>query len=592
MTQPLNFTDYSDKKSVAGSIAGIWDTWNSARKTQLELWKEVDEYRFATKASDLGFDHTTHIPLLHEIDEDLGAILYATAFPHDDFLDFKPLGSNLGDIEVRKKVLGYLKHAHSLTDFTKLGKQTLNDVKVYGNCFAQTIFHKDDESTLQTEKSMLKSTTSSADNYSGFKTYRISPYDIVFNPTASSFKASPKIVRQLMTVGEFSIFCQKHSDLIDAELKKNILSRRTGTYGSGTHSDHYKNAQYTPDGFSNIETYYRSGMVELLWFYGAVYDEKSYDVHLDRTIVVVDRDKVLMDYQAPSRIQKGSWKERPDNLWAQGALEPIVGINYMVNHRENAKNDAIDRMINPDELYIGNPEIIHDTETGRREIWAPEGGGAQDITPDGSTLAFNTEIANHMEIGRRGARLPQQLAGFRTAGEKTAFEVQNLNDGAFRGFIDKVAQYEQDFLEKVITDQLEVARENVSSVIEVLDTDEEGINTFLQITPKDLKANGKLVPYGSRRFSRQLQQIAALDKATQLQPVIGSHVSSFALAKAFEELSGLNQFNIIGKNVAIDEQLEQQQAAMLAEQQMASMASEPTMQELALQDGEEDIPLG
>ena len=74
-------------------------------------------------------------------------------------------------------------------------------------------------------------------------------------------------------------------------------------------------------------------MIELLWFYGDIYDEATQEVHKGRCVVVVDGNTVVYDgYEPKSKIFKGSWKPRPDSLWSQGPLDNLVGINYMVNH--------------------------------------------------------------------------------------------------------------------------------------------------------------------------------------------------------------------------------------------------------------------
>ena len=67
-------------------------------------------------------------------------------------------------------------------------------ILAYGNTFLQTVFVNEQT----TENGEVQA------GYVGPKTSRISPYDIVFDPTAPSFDSSFKIVRQRMTVGEFA----------------------------------------------------------------------------------------------------------------------------------------------------------------------------------------------------------------------------------------------------------------------------------------------------------------------------------------------------------------------------------------------------
>jgi hypothetical protein len=204
-------------------------------------------------------------------------------------------------------------------------------------------------------------------------------------------------------------------------------------------------------------------------------------------------------------------------------------------------------------------------------------------------LTFDNQIMMHRDLARTSARLPQQLAGFRTAGEKTATEVQSLNDGAFRGFINKVSQVEEDLLEPFVQAEMRIARDNFSSIIKVLEEDEEGILLTTSITEDDLSANGKLLPMGSRRFSRQLQQLQGLTQLTNtnIAQMVGQHINTYNLAKTVEELYGFEKYAFINKFAAIDEGLEGQEKQMMAEQEMVKTSSEPTSLEMGMM-GEED----
>lgn len=579
MTRPVNIVDYSDKKLVATTIADMWDQYNMARVKAMELWKEVDLYRFATDTKSLpggnNFDHAMHTPATHMIDEKLGSILNATAFPHEDWLGWKPLDLEATAVAKEKKVLAYLKKIHAVTKFTRVGKKSLDDLKAYGNTFLQTIFVNE---TVE-ENGEIHA------GYIGPRTYRISPYDIVFDATAPDFDSSFKIVRKRMTVGEFAEFAEAYSDLVDEKTVERVLRRRSGSAEGANSNDYFKEGQFIAQGYDSITSYYRSGYVELLFFYGSWFDEKTLKVVPNRCTVVADYNCTVMDmYKRESRIRKGSWKERPDNLWAQSPLEPIIGLNYMINHRENAKNDAIDRMIYPDHVYVGEPEIIHDDATGRREIWAPLNGDARDITPDASTLSYDGQIDRIEQTIMEATGLPSDILGFRSPGEKTAFEVQNLTEGAFRGFIDHVAQWEQDCLEKVVADQIAIASENFVSVEKVLVEDEDGFAEELEVTEDDLKSKGTLVPMGARRFSRMLQQLAGIQSMSQTAPLYQQHVDSFNLAKAIEKLSGLDDFEIIRRFAAVQEQGEMQKESAMVEQDVVNDMSQPTPMEMGLED--------
>lgn len=568
---------YSNKETLAGGIAGYWHEWNSQRTPAMELWAEIDAYIHATETGSLQggdyFDHKTFIPIVGELYEDLIAIVYSTMFPHEDWLGWQGFDTNSVTKAVRKKVLSYLKQAHAMNGFSIEMRKVIDDLVRYGNCFVKVDYVNN---SMDSEDGVVA-------GYNGPAPKRISPFDIVMNPVSSSFSKSPYIIRSIVPLGEFMNFVED----IDADDRivtdkqiDEILTRRSVPSDYNTH---YKEAQYIPSGFGSIEQYYKSGFVELLWFYGDIYDDANRTLHRKRCVVIADRDTCILDKEEiHTKVFKGGWKNRPDNLWSQGPLDNVVGINYMINHRENGKNDAIDKFIYPDRAYVGDVEEIFDEVTGHTKYILPEGGSVTDISPDTTVLTYNSEIMMHREMARAAARLPQQLAGFRTAGEKTATEVQSLNDGAFRGFINKVAQVEEDLLEPLVKAEIRVAKDNFSSIIRVLEEDENGIQLTTEITEEDLEANGRLIPMGSRRFARQLQQLQGLNTFanSNLVQLVGKHIDTYSLARTAEDLFGFDKFDFIKKFAVIDETLEQEERAMLAEQEMVNMASQPTALEM------------
>ena len=551
----------------AVKIADYWSSWNNLRERQRERWREIDSYIHATSTQDLmeqsAWDHTTHIPIVAEIYEDLVAIMNDTVIPHEDWLGWRPYDRSANSAQKRTAVLSYIKNRHELNGFNSTINHLLSDFVRYGNSFVLTVPQVN------------------ADGYVGPKPLRISPYDIVFNPTATDFENSPKIIRQIMDLGQFKMFCEEQGDVIDKEVMQRVLDRRGG-YAGVDSAELDKNTQYLPDGFGSVSSYFfESGMIELLWFYGDIYDQTSQELHRGRKIVVVDRTSILLDVEEHARIRHARYRPRPDNLWAQGALDNIVGMNYQVNHRENSKSDAIDRFIHPDRLFVGDVEEIWDETTGQYKYLAPENGMVRDLSPDSSVLAFNSEIDLLTLRARSAARLPLQLAGFRTPGEKTAFEVQSLNEGAFRGFINKAEQFEIELLEPMVRDEIEVGRDNLTSALQVATSDEEGFITMMTITQEDLKSNGVLVPYGARRFKRELQQMNMLYQLSnsQLGQYIGQHINTFNLAKVVERLGGFEQFVFIDKFAAIEEQREAQQLQATAEEMTLQDLQQRQMQD-------------
>jgi hypothetical protein len=259
-------------------------------------------------------------------------------------------------------------------------------------------------------------------------------------------------------------------------------------------------------------------------------------------------------------------------------------MNYQINHRENAKSTAMDKFIYPDRVLAGDVEEVYDDETGQVRYLGVEGASVTDVTPDASVLNFDGQIDRLTLQARAAARLPQQLAGFRTAGEKTLGEVQILQDGAFRGFVHKAEQFEIDLLEPVIVDELELGRDYMDSAITAPVESDEGLR-YINISQDDLRSNGKLVPYGARRFARDLQQMNMLNQLGNgaLMQFIQPHINSNNLAKTIERLGGFSRYEFVEKFAAIDEQAEMQMKQNAVQQAQANQMMNPSLGEVEME---------
>ena len=567
----VTFENWASPNSIASSISMLYDQWQGYRSVNKSKWEEIEAYVYATDTNGLAggnsHDHTTHVPIVSSIKDELEAIMYGVIIPHEDFLSWKPYSAEAAVKDVRHKVLAYVKNRHSLNGFEKTFRKLIQDLVIYGNAFVK-VEHVDE-------------TDNNGVGYVGPKPKRISPYDIVFDPTRSSFEKTPKILRSKMTVGEFLDWADTLPER-DEEVVQGVLERRR-SFGTLSKTEKHKSNQYTPDGFTNMEAYYHSGLVEVLMFYGDILDAETGEYKKNRCILVVDRVAMLMDDECPNpNIYKGSWSEKPDNLWSQGPLDKIIGLNYQINHRENSKSDALDRYIYPDKVFVGDVEEVYNEETGQTYYLAPEGGGVSDITPDTTVLTADMHQDRLMQTARLAAGLPPQLMGFRTPGEKTAFEVQNLDDAALRKFLHKAAQFEMDLLEPAVSAEVSLGAENYKSVYKAITSDDEGLPILVEVTQDDLRSNGKLVPIGARRFARQNQQMAMLNQLsnTRLYEIVQTHLDTYKLTKVVEELGGFDKFEFIEKFVGIHDAAEAEFEASVAQQNLVSKLEQPSLDEM------------
>jgi hypothetical protein len=448
------------------------------------------------------------------------------------------------------------------SDFENTVSKLINDYIQYGNCFATVDFSRDYTEYENGERIV---------NYIGPKLVRISPFDICFNPLAPSFGDSPKVIRSILTLGEVA---RKVEETVDNDYMKEILDKMLTNRSamSGQDVDTNKSQAYTADGFSTLQEYYESNYVELLTFYGDIHDAETGKFHKNRVITVVDRSYVLLNEQNPSWLGKASifhagWRERPDNLYAMGPLDNLVGMQYRIDHLENLKADVFDQIAYPIIKIRGDVEDF-DFEPAAR-IYMGEEGDVGYLAPDSTALNADFQIQtleNKMEML---AGAPREAMGIRSAGEKTAFEVQQLMTAAGRIFQHKTAHFERVFLEPILNAMLEAARRNMdyADTIRVLN-DDSGLFFFEQISKEDIIANGKIVPMGARHYAERANRVQNLTQLYQLKlsdPTMAAHLSGKEFARLLAD--ELGEPKLFSENISVTEQMETQRMVTEAQVQ-------------------------
>ena len=275
-------------------------------------------------------------------------------------------------------------------------------------------------------------------------------------------------------------------------------------------------------------------------------------------------DEPVASWLGKEPIFHAGWRNRPDNLWAMGPLDNLVGLQYRIDHLENLKADVFDQIAYPIMKIRGDVEDF-DYAPGTRIILGEE-GDVEYMSPDATALNADMQIQvleNKME---ELAGAPRQAMGIRTPGEKTAFEVQQLQTSSSRIFEHKAMKFEREFLEPALNAMLESGRRNMdaSDLIRVLD-DPTGAELVKSITREDITAKGKIVPRGASHFAERAQRLQNLLQMQQMKadPTVGAHISGKVIARIMAE--ELNEKDLFGDNIAVEEQMETQKAAQDAE---------------------------
>lgn len=550
-----------NRESKARTLSGLYNNWWIQRREKEEEWRELRNYLFATDTtkttnSQLPWKNKTTLPKLTQIRDNLHANYMDALFPNDNWMKWE--GYNLESVTADKRtaIEAYMKTKLRESNFRETISQLVYDYIDYGNVFGEVIF--EDKYHID-PVSGEKITT-----YRGPKLQRISPFDLVFNPTANSFKESPKFTRYVKTVGELKKDLADRPDLNydKGAFDKAIQARKS--ISAFKMEDVNKAEGFMVDGFGSLQEYYQSGLIEIIEFEGDYYDEVNDILYQNRIITIIDRSYVIRDVENPSWLGKDTkhhvgWRNRPDNLYGMGPLDNLVGLQYRVDHLENLKADALDLTIHPPVAVKGDVEPF--TWGPEETIHIPEDGSVEVLSPNSAAFQVNNEIGYLLAIMEEMAGAPREAMGIRSPGEKTAFEVQQLQNAAGRIFQHKVNKFEIEFVEPVLNTMLEIARRNIDIVelAKVVDTD-LGVANFLSITKDDITAKGKLRPIGARHYAARAQLFQNLLGVfnSPVGQVIAPHISAKRLAQMVEEYMGFEQYDFIRENVRVAEEAETQ----------------------------------
>lgn len=567
--------------SVADDISFTWDSWDNQRAIAKKRWEETVQYVYATSTRETSnlqnnWSHSTHIPKLTQISDNLLANYMAALFPHEQWMSWIGHDHDSEDKEVREAVESYLSAKHRQSGFRNSVMDILNDWILYGNCFARVEF----------VNNTREYNGETINIYTGPKIVRISPYDIVFNPLASDFKSSPKIIRSTRSLGQLHREVESYPDrqyvqeILDKTKKFRAL---TGSWGA---DDIKKATQLRFDGYGSLYEYLKSGDVEILELSGDYFNKDTGEFFQNHVITVVDRSWVIRNeplntYDGYPNIYHSPWRPRPDNLWGMGPLDNIVGMQYLIDHLENARADAFDQMLMPTRVIAGDVEeyAIEPGKPGGKYVIPTGDGAVTNLAPDTTVLNADLQINNKSLEMEMYAGSPREAMGIRTPGEKTATEVNRLETAASRIFQNKIDYWEQSFLEPLINAELEEARRNLvgTDLIRVMD-DEIGVASFLEIDKEDITAQGKLVPIGARHFARQnqlAQNLQALAMNLQADELMQQHFPSLKMARVWTELLGVDNLNIISPYGRVAEKQELQRRMNTAEEQITAEGMTP-----------------
>jgi hypothetical protein len=583
MSTTLSVSQVIEPDALAAEISDQAVKWAGARREKERQWGEVRSYVFATDTkttsnASLPWRNSTTRPKLCQIRDNLHANYMAALFPTEQWFRWMGANEESATAKKAKAVEAYMTNKLREVKFKEYVSRALYDYIDYGNVFGDVEY--------VTELTPQKDGTSTV-AYIGPRPVRISPMDIWFNITSPTFKQTPKIRRVLMSMGDLAKHISILSTLDAAPYKvafERLKKNRSECSLASDFSDHEKTKRFVADGFGTLSQYYDSGMVELLIFEGDLYSSKTTELLVNHRIVVMDRAYVvektpLTNWLGCSTIVHVGWRLRPDNLMAMGPLDNLVGMQYRIDHLENLKADVFDQIAFP--IYKQKGYVEDWKPSPGERIFMNEDADVEALTPDPTALNADMQILELEAQMEEMAGAPKQAMGIRTPGEKTAFEVQALENGAGRIFQSKIAHFEEHFIEPLLNAMLETACRNMnaSEVIRVVD-DDFGVVEFMTITKDDITAKGRLTPQGARHFASQnrlVQNLTQLSGTPLYQdPAVNVHLSGLKMAKLIVDAMALGNYDLVTENVRVAEQMETQKFVQSAQEQVMGTGMVPT----------------
>lgn len=573
LTKTLDINSLIGPDMLASAIANKWQEWESMRAPWLEEKRELRNFIFATDTrkttnASLPWKNSTTIPKLCQIRDNLHANYMAALFPNDEWLEWE--GADQDSVAQQKAhvIEAFVYNKTRASDFKSTVSRLVLDWIDNGNAFAYVDFVNNAD--------VDKDTGLPRTGYVGPKLCRISVKDIVFDPTSAEFSGAPKIVRTLKSLGQLkkAVDNDPSDEYALGAFQRAIQVRQA--FSNLSPGDVFKDHAFMIDGFSSWRQYFSSDMVEILTFYGDMYDVEKDELLENHIIQVIDRSYVLSkrpndNLMGEDQFFHIGWRFRPDNLYAMGPLDNLVGMQYRIDHLENLKADAFDLIAFPIMKVRG--EVQEFDYKPHERIFVGDDGDVEFMHPDVAALNADTQIQileNKME---EMAGAPKQAMGIRTPGEKTAFEVQSLDNAAGRIFQNKTLMFESEFLAKILNAFLEIGRRKMAGpeIIKTMSSDID-VAIFQTITPDDLQASGKIRPVGASHFAKRAQLVQnivqLLNSPIGQDPAIKVHLSGKNLAKAAEDILDLERFDLYGDNVRVIEQIDTQRLLQAGGEQL------------------------
>ena len=592
-TKTFDINHDIEMDSLAENISNKWLTWLNARAPWEERYRKVLQYLYSSTTDTIygqasnPWNANVHIPKLTQLRDVLITYELESLFSLQEYYIFDGFTKDSNTIKNRALIRDLLKDMLENGNFKKVTETLISDYIDAGNCFAMPVW----ESEYVDDPKGFKKL-----QWEGSKALRINPLDIVFDPTAASFKDSPKIIRTVLSLGELALQAEE-----DPVMKKGFdkaMKIRQDIMTAMTNGDTIKGDEITIAGFGNWSAYVSSDVVELLTFYGTVYDVVKKELHKNKKIVIMDRRVLLTEEDLEpvcgyDFIFKGGYRDRKDILWSMSPLENLLGMQARIDFLENKRSDCYDATVNPVRVIKGNVDMPDSLGPGD-EIRMDVDCDVHYLAPDSSILSADNLIDRYEYKMEEIVGSPKEVLGLRTPGEKTMFEVDQLMTAATRIFQRQIRKFEQEIFEPLINSLLQLylyKKEGQTIQLKSWDSENE-VYKFVEVNVDAINSLGKVRVIGSTTYQDRTQIAQALQMLGQnplfMDEVVRNNFSPTVLGQIFSFVSGLDRFPDLFKRdqrlfeitdqqklvERLTQQVDKEKAAGLAKAQESAEASQ------------------
>lgn len=581
---PNNVELHLDKDKLASDVANQFVSWDNSKQQWHQEYMETLQYVYATDTKQImtqrnDFNNCTHIPKLTQIADTLRTYYLESVFSLRDPIVFENYLSSADEIKKKRNIQKFANRILlERTNLKHVVKEMFDDYILAGNCFVMPVWETD---------TVTLPDGSQGERNVGVRYMRINPEDIVFDVTARSFKDSPKIIRSVLSLADVATMSEGNPTMQKAFNR--AVKNRSNVRKVATSGDIVVDNMVRIAGFGSWTDYYNSDSVEILTFFGDIFDMDTNTLQKARKITVMDRAVVLANEEIPNYnhfdiIFHSRWRDRVGNLWGMSPLANLLGMQYRIDFLENKRSDVYDFISDPmfkTKGDISMPEIIGPGA----EFNCPPDGDVAMMTPDATILSADTYMDRYMALMDIMAGTPSEAVGFRTPGEKTMFEVQQLQTAASRMFTRQIRKFEEEIFEPMLNCSLQLYADNMKGqTISIEEETEGGLPEEIKISIDDLVRPGYLKAIGSINYadkSIMLQTLQQLGNSNIfMDEAVRANFSPEKIGYAIAYATGLDKIKgLFEKDARLYEVTDQQKLSERLMQQVDEVRADSIIEQ-------------